>query len=105
MIESSIVNAESDFRQSRLQEFRFQAESILKALEKSWELAQGFFANSKNTAISLDTVILQKEKLSEVLKQNNPLQIKEEADKLGNLTADFANYVMEVSIKNHSKNI
>ena len=70
MIESSIVNAESDFRQSRLQEFRFQAESILKALEKSWELAQGFFANSKNTAISLDTVILQKEKLSEVLKQN-----------------------------------
>ena len=105
MIESSIVNAESDFRQSRLQEFRFQAESILKALEKSWELAQGFFANSKNTAISLDTVIQQKEKLSEVLKQNNPLQIKEEADKLGNLTADFANYVMEVSIKNHSKNI
>ena len=103
MIESSIVNAESDFRQSRLQEFRFQAESILKALEKSWELAQGFFANSKNTAISLDTVIQQKEKLSEVLKQNNPLQIKEEADKLGNLTADFANYVMEVSIKNHCK--
>ena len=47
----------------------------------------------------------EKEKLSEVLKQNNPLQIKEEADKLGNLTADFANYVMEVSIKNHSKNI
>ena len=105
MIESSIVNAESDFRQSRLQEFRFQAESILKALEKSWELAQGFFANSKNTAISLDTVIQQKEKLSEVLKQDNPLQIKEEADKLGNLTADFANYVMEMSIKNHSKNI
>ena len=105
MIESSIVNAESDFRQSRLQEFRFQAESILKALEKSWELAQGFFANSENTAISLDTVIQQKEKLSEVLKQDNPLQIKEEADELGNLTADFANYVMEVSIKNHAKNI
>ena len=105
MIESSIVNAESDFMQSRLQEFRFQAESILKALEKSWELAQGFFANSKNTAISLDTVIQQKEKLSEVLKQDNPLKIKEEADKLGNLTADFANYVMEMSIKNHSKNI
>ena len=53
----------------------------------------------------MDTVIQQKEKLSEVLKQDNPLQIKEEADKLGNLTADFANYVMEMSIKNHSKNI
>ena len=105
MVESSIVNAESDFTQSRLQEFRFQAESILKSLEKSWELAQGFFANSENNAISLDAVIQQKEKLNEVLKQDNPLQIKEEADKLGNLTADFANYVIEVSIKNHAKNI
>ena len=63
------------------------------------------FCNLKILRLVLDTVIQQKEKLSEVLKQNNPLQIKEEADKLGNLTADFANYVMEVSIKNHSKNI
>ena len=55
--------------------------------------------------ITLQQVQSQKEKLQIVLKQDNPLQIKEEADKLGNLTADFANYVMEMSIKNHSKNI
>ena len=105
MIESSIVNAESDFRQSRLQEFRFQAESILKALEKSWTLATDFFAKSENNETTLQQVQSQKEKLQIVLKQDDPLKIKEEADKLGNLTADFANYVMEMSIKNHSKNI
>ena len=54
MIESSIVNAESDFMQSRLQEFRFQAESILKALEKSWELAQQIFLLTLKNAISLE---------------------------------------------------
>ena len=105
MIESSIVNAESDFMQSRLQEFRFQAESILKALEKSWTLATDFFAKSENNETTLQQVQSQKEKLQIVLKQDDPLKIKEEADKLGNLTADFANYVMEMSIKNHSKNI
>ncbi len=97
MIESSIVNAEQDFLQSRLQEFRFQAESILKALEKSWTLAADFFEEQ-----TLQKVQAQKEKLKIALKQDNPLKIKEAADKLGNLTADFANYVMEVSIKNHS---
>ena len=64
-----------------------------------------FFAKSENNETTLQQVQSQKEKLQIVLKQDDPLKIKEEADKLGNLTADFANYVMEMSIKNHSKNI
>lgn len=97
IVESSIINAEEDFLASRLKEFSFQAESIINSLDKSWELAQNFFNTQQ-----LDKVINQRNLLRQLIKSKDPLKIKQEADKLGEITTEFANFVVEMRLKNQS---
>lgn len=95
MVEDSIIHAEQDFLESRLQEFCFQAKNILAALEKSWTLAEKFFSSKE-----YEKVKNQKKLLEELLVQKNPLAIKEASDELGKLTTEFANYLIETNLKN-----
>ena len=100
MVESSIINAEQDFQKSRLQEFTFQAKTVISSLEKAWSLAEVFFNTEELEKVKQQKAILQKSLLAK-----NPLEIKQQADKLGNLTTEFANFVIENKIKQQETNI
>jgi molecular chaperone DnaK (HSP70) len=95
MVEDSIIYAEDDFLQSRLQEFCFQAKTMLDALEKSWDLAIKYFSEKEQ-----EEVLLQKETLQKAITGKDALAIKKASDDLGKLTTEFANYVMEQKLKN-----
>ena len=98
MIEDSLVYAEEDFKQRHLVEFRLNAQNILNSIGKSWKEAEIFF-----DTIVLAKVSKQMEVLGAVMTQEDPQVIKRESDKLGKLTQEFSDYLVEQAIKNNLK--
>ena len=97
IVENSIIYAEQDFKESRLQEFSYQAKNILSSLEKSWDEASRFFNRQ-----DLQKISEKKELLKVLLLKKDPFVIKQTADELGQLTTEFANYLVEQHLKNAS---
>ena len=94
MIEESIIHAQQDYLESRLQEFCFQAENIINSLEKYWKLAENFFKKEE-----LEKIKKQKQELKKIILQKDLLAIKNANDKLGKITGEFANYIIEHHLK------
>ena len=94
MIRDSYEQAESDFSQRNLVEFRAKAQAIEAGLEKAWPQAPRYLSAEEMAAIAAHRI-----ELSSLAQGQDPGRLKQAIDKMGDLTRNFADSLLGAAAK------
>jgi len=94
MIRDSYEQAEQDFNQRNLVEFRAKALAIEAGLVKVWSEAPKYLTPEEITAVSEHRVVL-----GLAAKAEDPMALKAAIDQMGDLTREFADSIMGAAAK------
>ncbi|HUJ76498.1 MAG TPA: Fe-S protein assembly chaperone HscA, partial [bacterium] len=89
ILEEAVTHAVDDLTQRQLVEFRNTADAVFRGIDKAWEEAQALLPPERQREIrqQMDTV-------RQVAQGEDPLILKREMDRLGNLTQPLADAIM-----------
>lgn len=99
IIEDSLEHAMDDLNMRQMVEFRNTAEAVFKGVEKVWNEARGMVGEE-----GLELISTQMNQVREAAKGTNPIALKGEMDKLGELTRPLADAIMSQAALAELKN-
>ncbi len=89
IMEDSFEHAIDDLNQRQMVEFRNMAEAVFRGIDKAWEQAKTILPPPK-----LERIRAQMEEVKKSAGGENPVALKQEMDKLGELTRPLADAIM-----------
>ena len=89
IMEESFEHAIDDLNQRQMVEFRNMADAVFRGIDKAWEQARGILSEPE-----LGQIRVQMDAVKKTAEGENPVELKQEMDKLGDLTRPLADAIM-----------
>jgi molecular chaperone DnaK (HSP70) len=89
IMEESFEHAVDDLNQRQMVEFRNMAEAVFRGIDQAWEQARDILGEPQ-----LELIREQMDAVKKTAAGENPVELKQEMDKLGDLTRPLADAIM-----------